>query len=159
MDIQGFQWDACDRARARRHAPNTSHALDLSRPQNFQFHWWRAIALSLSSTTNFLWQLSMASLFARVDGQPASFDKFFIDKYICPCKLATSFFDNFLLSYWPAVFKVLTDLEFHKLSQLCRVSKSVDVAASLQSILLAAIRINTDWRKKRSPARAWKSGI
>ena len=86
--------------------------------------------LSLSSTTNFLWQFSMTSIPARVDGQPASFDNFFIDKYICPCKSATSFFDNFLLSYWPAIFEVLTDFEFHKLSQLCRVSKCVDVAAS-----------------------------
>ena len=30
------------RARSRRHAPNTSYALDLSRPQNCQFYCWQA---------------------------------------------------------------------------------------------------------------------
>ena len=47
----------------------------------------------------------------------------------------------------------LSDLEFHKLSRLWRASTSVSVAGSLQSILFAAIRLNKDWREKRTLAR------
>ena len=35
---QAFQWDARDRPRARKHAPNMTYALVLSRAQNLKQH-------------------------------------------------------------------------------------------------------------------------
>ena len=92
---------------------------------------------------------SITNLLARVDGQPVSFDNFFINKHICQCKSATGFFGNFdcpngqwsLKANHALSFSLtLNSIDFRDYEELLRL---------LSNTLLAAIRI-----KKKLARRA-----